>query len=144
MKVLIINNTVTYESVNNYKQGYLWIFSVKSLGYTLNNIHFIALHVFDVHNAFFCYFQSRLFSKLWCYSEAFDWFSCLNMHTWPAINTAWFKHLKMVKSWKHSPEILNSKQINVALLWWSIWSSYIIYCILNKVISNLQPITFPK
>ncbi len=29
----------------------------------LNNVHFVALHVVDVHNAFFCHFQSRSFVK---------------------------------------------------------------------------------
>ncbi len=29
----------------------------------LNNINFVALHAFDVHSAFFCHFQSRVFSN---------------------------------------------------------------------------------
>ncbi len=29
----------------------------------LNKNHFVALHVFDVHNVFFCHLQSRLFIK---------------------------------------------------------------------------------
>ncbi len=28
------------------------VFSVKGLGYMLNNINFVALHVFDVHDSF--------------------------------------------------------------------------------------------
>ncbi len=35
------------------KGGYIWIFSIRILGYMSNNIHFVALHVLDVHNAFF-------------------------------------------------------------------------------------------
>ncbi len=38
----------------------------------LNNIHFVALNVFDKHNVFFFHFLSRLFSKVWCCSDAFD------------------------------------------------------------------------
>ncbi len=34
------------------------MFSVKSLGFMLNNIHFVALHVLDVHSVFFGHFQS--------------------------------------------------------------------------------------
>ncbi len=45
----------------------------------LNNINFVTFDVFDEHNSFFCHFQSELLSKVWCYSEAFDWFSCLNL-----------------------------------------------------------------
>ncbi len=41
----------------------------------LNNIHFVALPVSDVHISFFCNFQSSLFSKDWCCSNAFDCFS---------------------------------------------------------------------
>ncbi len=58
---------------------------------------------FDVHSVIFCHFQSRPFSKVWCYSDAFDWLSCLNLQRpTSAINAAWLKHLKMVNSWKHS------------------------------------------
>ncbi len=36
--------TVTYENVHNYKEDYIYVFSVKSLGY-MNNTNFVALHV---------------------------------------------------------------------------------------------------
>ncbi len=48
MKILRITKKVTSE-----------YFLLKSLGYMLNNIHSVALHVFDVHSVFFCNFQSR-------------------------------------------------------------------------------------
>ncbi len=65
----------------------------------LSNTHFVALHVFDMHNAFFYHLQSNPFSKIWCYSDAFDWFSCLNLQRpTSAIDAAWFKQLKMVNS----------------------------------------------
>ncbi len=31
--------------MSDYKGGYIWIFSVKSFGYMLNNIYFVAMHV---------------------------------------------------------------------------------------------------
>ncbi len=34
-----------------------------TFGYVLNSIYFVALHVFDVYNVFFCHFQSRPFDK---------------------------------------------------------------------------------
>ncbi len=37
--------TVTYENVSDYKEGYIWKFSVKSSGYMLNNIHFVAFAI---------------------------------------------------------------------------------------------------
>ncbi len=40
--------TITDENVYDYKGDYIWIFSVKGLVYMLNNVHFAALHVFDV------------------------------------------------------------------------------------------------
>ncbi len=65
----------------------------------LNNIHFVALDVFDVHNSFFCHFQSRLFSQARCCSDAFEWLSYLSLQCpTSAINTTWFKHLKMFKN----------------------------------------------
>ncbi len=67
----------SYENVNDYEGVCIWVFSVKILAYMLNNIHFVALHVFDVHSAFLCHFQSKLFRKVWCCSDAFDWISCL-------------------------------------------------------------------
>ncbi len=49
--------------------------------------YFVALPVCDVHSVFFCPFQSRSFSKVWC-SEAFDRFSYLNLqHPASANNT---------------------------------------------------------
>ncbi len=53
MKILMITKGVTSEC-----------FLLYSLGYILNNIHFVALHVFSVHNVFFCHHQSRSFSKV--------------------------------------------------------------------------------
>ncbi len=41
MKMLMLTKAVTSA------------YSVKSSGYTLNNTHFVALHVFNVHNVFF-------------------------------------------------------------------------------------------
>ncbi len=81
--------TVTYENVNDYKGRY-------SLGCMLNNTYFVTFACFDVHNVFFAISSQGIFL---CYSDAFDWFSCLNLqHLTSAINTAWFKHLKTVNS----------------------------------------------
>ncbi len=55
------------------------VFSMKSLGYMLNNIYFVVMYVFDVHNSFFCHFQSKLFSKVLCYSHFLDRFSCFSL-----------------------------------------------------------------
>ncbi len=52
----------------------------KNLGYMLNNNLFFALHLLMRAMSFFCHFRSRLFSKVWCYSDVFDWLFCLNLH----------------------------------------------------------------
>ncbi len=48
--------------------------------------------------SFAIFSQVFVLSKVWCYSDAFDWFSCLNLqHHMSAINTAWFKQLPQRK-----------------------------------------------
>ncbi len=51
---------VTYENFNDDKGGYIWIISVKTIGYMLNNIHFVDFAISS---------QGR---KVWRYSDVFD------------------------------------------------------------------------
>ncbi len=115
-------------------------FSVKSLSYMLNNIHAVALHVFDVHNVFFvissqdCSIKSDAILMLLIASHL-----NLQRHT-SATNTARFKHLKMVNSWKHWLEIYKSNlkgiRCNKFHYFDQIIESYITNYILNKVTGN--------
>ncbi len=60
------------------------MFSVKSLGYMLNNIHFITMCTMPT----FAISSQGCLVKFDEFSDAFDWFSCLNLQrSMPAINT---------------------------------------------------------